>query len=158
MTLAHRRYFAVEMGIAAVINAVLSAAFVILAFGGRSRIPVFGWGGLAADAAPQSFMIALMSCLIPTLLARRRVAAGTVAPLAPAFRLPRRIATRVVVVALSTAAVALVAQSALLSPFGLWWPFANVLAFKCIYGAVLGAAVAALSIRFELGRARALSV
>lgn len=155
MTPAHRRYFAIEMAIAAVINAVLSAGFVFLVFGGQDRVTVLGLSGLVVDAAPQSFMVALMSCLVPTLLTRRRVAAGAVAPMPRVFDVSRRLAVRAFVLAATTAILAVAVQAVLLPRFGQVWSFRCVLAFKCVYGAFVGAGIAALSIRLALGDERA---
>ncbi len=153
MTPAHRRYFAIEMAIAAVINAILSAAFTFVVFGGYSHIAVAGMRGIAIDAAPQSFMITLMSCVVPTLLARRRVASGTVTLMTPAYGLPRRLAVRAVVLATAVAGLAVVIQAIVLPWSGDSWSFQYLLAFKCVYGALLGSGIAAFSIRFALGEA-----
>ena len=114
MTPTHRRYFATEMVVAAMINAVLSIAFGFLVFGGRAAAPVAGLGGVAADALPQSFMIALMSCLVPTLLTRRRMAAGTVAPMPARWGFPRGLVARALLIAVPVAIVATALQLVLL--------------------------------------------
>lgn len=151
MTRAHRRYIAGEMALGAVINMVLSGAFVFLVFGGRADAPVAGWVGVAADAVPQSFMIALMSCIVPTVLTRRRLALGAVAPLAGRSRLPRSVSLRAMLVAVIVAIVAGAVQAALLPITGDRWSFATILSFKLIYGAVLGACVAGYAVRAALG-------
>lgn len=151
MTVAHRRYFATEMAVAAAINALLSGAFCFLVFGGQAQVPISGWGGVVADAAPQSFMIALMSCLVPTLLTRRRMAAGAVGAMPRWCRLPRALAPRAAAIAAAAALLAVVAHAILLPRFGTSWRFSTVCAFKCVYGAALGMGVAAISIRIALG-------
>ena len=151
MTSAHQRYFAVEMAVAAVISAVLSIAFVFIVFGHTEMVPVSGWNGVAADAVPQSFMIALMSCLVPTLLTRRRIAAGKVATLPRGPRLPRHPVLRALFVALVVAFAAGIAHAVIAPLFGPSWRFGTVLVFKPVYGALLGAGVAAGAIRAVLG-------
>jgi hypothetical protein len=76
MTPAHRRYILVETMISVIINTVISIGFVFLAFGGQDRVAV---AALIPDAIPQSFMIGLMSTVVPTLLTRRRVRSRTIA-------------------------------------------------------------------------------
>lgn len=44
-----------------------------LVFGKQDRIELWGPHGLALDCAPQTFMISLMSVLVPTAIARRRL-------------------------------------------------------------------------------------
>ena len=151
MTGAHRRYFAAEMAVAAVISAVLSIAFVWILFGDNAVVPVSGWSGVAADAVPQSFMIALMSCFVPTLLTRRRIAAGRVARLPQGPLLPRHPLLRAALVALVVAVAAGVVHAVVAPLFGANWRFGTVLVFKPTYGALLGAAVAAGAIRTALG-------
>lgn len=133
------------MAIAAVISAVLSIVFLLLVFGLPVTIPVAGRGGLVMDAVPQSAVIALMSSLVPTLLTRRRVRTGAVAPLPGTSWLPRHALVRALVIAV-TVAVLGVAAHALLLPLGpAHWRFAAVLAYKPLYGALLGAAVARMA-------------
>lgn len=150
MTPEHRRYIAVEMAIAAVINAVLSAAFAFLVFGGRSQIGVNGVHGIVFDAVPQTFMIALMSCVVPTILTHRRVASRAVMPLPSGLSLPRTLLVRAILVAVLSSVLAVVAQAIVLPRFGASWSFAQLIAFKCVYGALLGAAIAAVAVRAAL--------
>ena len=60
------RYILVETAISVAINAAISACFAFLVFGGRTGIALWGSGGLALDFAPQTFMIAMMSVVVPT--------------------------------------------------------------------------------------------
>jgi hypothetical protein len=143
MTPAHRRYLLTEAGIGAAINAILSLVFVLLVFGGRSAVPVTGSGGVVADAVPQSFMVALMSCLVPTLVARRRIARGIVTPRTAAAVRPRHAVLRAIVVAVPVALTAWGVQSIVLPVFGREWSFAAVSVFKCFWGGALGACIAA---------------
>ncbi|GHH22091.1 hypothetical protein GCM10008023_31760 [Sphingomonas glacialis] len=153
MTPAHRRYVRTEMAIAAVINAALSAVFVWLAFGGEAVVPVLGWRGLAVDTVPQSLMVALMSCLVPTLLTRRRLAAGRVTALSRGRRWPRHALVRALLVAVPIAALAGLVGAAVLPLTGSSWPLGAVAVLKPLYGALLGAIIARLAVLLALGDA-----
>lgn len=142
MIVAQRRYLRKEAAIAAVINAALSVGFTVLMFGGMARVPVAGTGGLIVDSVPQSLMVAAMSTLVPTLLTRRRVAAGAIPSLATSDRLPRKAAVRALVVGALVAVLAGGTHALLLPLTGTAWPFAVVLGYKALYGALLGAGIA----------------
>lgn len=150
MTPAQRRYVRTEMAIAAVINAVLSAAFAWVVFGGQAVVPVLGWRGLAVDTVPQSLMVALMSCLVPTLLTRRRIAAGQVAVLPPGRRWPRHALVRALGIAVPIAALAGLAGMAVLPLTGPAWSLTAVATLKPLYGALLGATIARLAVTLAL--------
>jgi hypothetical protein len=149
MTSVHRRYLATEVLIGAAINGVLSAAFVLLVFGGQSRVAA---ADLVMDALPQSFMVALMSAVVPTLLTRKRVRGGVVPPLSPMISwLPRNVGVRAICTALVVTVVAGIVHWAVLGPMaGVAFPFASVLIAKVAYGAALGAAITAWSVRNAL--------
>lgn len=155
MTPAQRRYVRTEMAIAAVINAALSAVFVWLVFGGQAVVPVLGWRGLAVDTVPQSLMVALMSCLVPTVLTRRRLAAGRVTALSAGRRWPRHALVRALLVAVPIAALAGLVGAAVLPLTGSSWSFGAVAALKPLYGALLGAIIARLAVLLALGDALA---
>lgn len=139
MTAAQRRYVATEGAIGAAISAALSIVFVLLLFGGMDRVPV---RDLIVDALPQGFAIALMATLVPTLLTRRRLARGTVAPVGTKLRVPRLL-PRALLVALF-AATAGAALTTGLWPMGIAeLPLAIVLIGKAVWGLLLGIAVAA---------------
>ena len=131
-----------SIDIAAIINAVLSIVFVLVVFGAPRTVAVGGGRGLIVDAVPQTLMIALMSMLVPTLLTRRRLAAGRIAPLPGRSRRPRNVLIRSVLVALVAAAIAWIVHATLLPLTGPLWPFLPALLFKATYGAMLGAAIA----------------
>ena len=152
LTPAHRRYLRAEAAISAAVNAALSVVFVLALFHGPARVAV---GGLVRDALPQSFMIALMGSAVPTLLTRRRLRAGGVAPLPRGgLPLPANLAARSLLIALVVAGVAAALQ---------WWllprllppavPFGAVLAGKAVYGGLLGAGVTLVALRAALGDA-----
>ena len=136
MTEQQAGYVRKETLIGVVINAVLSAVFVFLIFRGRDLVPV---GEIAFDALPQSFMVALMTTIVPTALTRRRLRSGVVAPLPLGrLQLPHNLVLRGLLVALVVA----VASGALhwlvlpsLSPAA--WSFATLLTYKVTYGGLL---------------------
>jgi hypothetical protein len=65
-----------EMVISMAINTAISIGFVFLVFHGHQEVPLMGWRGAIADTGPQSFMVTLMSWLVPSVLTRRRLVAG----------------------------------------------------------------------------------
>ena len=67
------RYIVTETAINVSINGMLSVGFVYLAFRGQTNIAA---RSLALDMAPQTFMVVLMSCLVPALLTRKRLSGG----------------------------------------------------------------------------------
>lgn len=128
-----------EAGISVVINGVLSLAFFLGVFGTVSR--PLGWmvpDNLAIDFVPQSIAVALMSALVPALIARKRLGNG------PALR---PILIRAALFALAGGflggLLALSIGAAGLSTIG--WGAA--LAIKIAYGGALGALVATLALR-----------
>ena len=97
-------------------------------------------------------MIALMTTIVPTLVTRRRLRAGTVGALArPGSRLPANLALRALLVALLAAAAGLALHWLLLAAAGrAEWPFGAVLAMKIAYGAALAAICAPWLLRRAL--------
>jgi hypothetical protein len=70
------QYVLVETLISVAINTALSIGFVFLVFHGQSQIATTGPHGIVLDMAPQTFMVVLMSCLVPGLLTRARLTSG----------------------------------------------------------------------------------
>ena len=149
MTRDQNGYVRRETLVAVAINAALSAIFCFIVFGGSAAIAI---ADLVADAVPQSFMIALMTTIVPTLITRRRLRAGTIAPLALAeSRLPSNLALRALLVAMLAAAAGLASHWLLLAAFGpVEWPFGTVLTLKIAYGAALAAICAPWLLRRAL--------
>ena len=150
---AWRRYVTVETVVGATMNVVMSLVFTWLVFHSQARVPSTGGPSLVADAIPQSFMVALMSVLPVSLLTRLRARKGALVPLPPpgAWRGPKNMVLRAVLVAVVTAAIGFVCFLLLapaLAPQGV--SFTQALILKGIYGAVLSviivpfAAIAAL--------------
>jgi hypothetical protein len=146
------RYIFTETAISIVINAAISAGFAFVVFGGRAEIGLWGPGGLAIDFAPQSFMIALMSVLVPTALTRRRIRTGTLKPgNGLPSRLPRNLVGRALLVALAATTVlggiaVAISAAAWAGPLG----FATVLPLKIIYGAAVAFIVTPTALKAAL--------
>jgi hypothetical protein len=148
MTPVQAAYLRRETLISAAINLALSVAFTFLAFGGQARI---GWAALAWDALPQSFAITLMATLVPTLLTRKRLRTGTIAPLSTSYGKGRHNAfVRALILALVATAIAGLLHYVLLPLGPAKWSFAAVLAYKSIYGALLGAGIGHVAVRSAL--------
>jgi hypothetical protein len=135
-----RRYAGREMAVGALISAIISIGFVFLIFGGSKNVSATA---LTWDAVPQSFMIVLMASLVPGLLARPKIASGSLG----ARDNPSAIwiCVRAAIVAASTAAIALLLHALILphlAPRGVEFP--HVLIFKIVYGGLLGATAVAL--------------
>lgn len=147
MTPSQRRYITIETLISVAINTVISIAFAWLALGGSSSVAV---RAVILDAAPQSFMITLMSVIVPGLLTRRRLATGQIAPLSgPAASWP--LAARAIGAALLAAAIGVALHVVLLGVIAVEvLPFWCVLALKAGYGASLAAVVTPIMLRYAL--------
>jgi hypothetical protein len=144
-------YIRRETAISIVINTVLSLGFFLLVFGSADAVPVWGVGAYAFDFVPQSFMIALMSTLVPGLLTASRLRAGAVGRLDapsrwPAALVPRAILLAIVsvVVGAGLAALGLLALGADAVPWG------PALAAKLVFGAALAAVITPIGLRAAL--------
>jgi hypothetical protein len=140
-----------EAMISVVINVALSGLFFLLVFGRTDPIPVWGLGKYAFDFVPQSFMIALMSAVVPGILAIQRRRAGLVERVESPPRLPRKLLPRALLVALlavllGAGCIALVLFATRIDSIG--WPPALV--FKLLYGGALAALVTPPSLRVAL--------
>lgn len=146
-------YIRKETLVSMVINGVLSAFFFLLVFGLAESVAVWGMGNWVFDFLPQSFMITLMSTLVPGALTAKRLKAGVIEPGSFGTRLPRSLLLRALLLAVLAAAIgtALVAGLAVLAgvkEMGL----AQALSFKVAYGIALGAAVTPIGLRAALSR------
>ncbi len=131
-------YIAVETGISVVINVLISAAFMFLVFGRADSIDLWGPHGLALDFVPQTFMITLMSVIVPTLLTRKRLAGGRITRRTPRMRQwPKNLVLRASLLAASMTLVLGGAATLLLA--SIWagpLPFWPVFGGKLAYGAL----------------------
>ncbi|QGP80108.1 hypothetical protein GL174_02635 [Sphingobium sp. CAP-1] len=128
-----------EAAISVVINGVLSLAFFLAVFGTAPH--PLNWGApdyLALDFVPQSIAVALMSALVPALIARRKLNGRSVL---------RGILLRAAFFALAGALLGgLLAFSIGSVPFpSIGWHAAMFI--KIAYGGALGALVAGLALR-----------
>lgn len=123
-----------EAAIGFAINAVLSLAFFVGIFGLAQHL--LGWAQLAPDFVPQSIAVALMSALVPALVARGKLG-GAVRP----------ILLRAAIFAIGGAVLGLVlmllAGAAALPPIA----WGTALGMKILYGGALGALVTTLVLR-----------
>jgi hypothetical protein len=127
--------------------------FVFVVFGGRTQISLWGASGLAMDFVPQTLAIAVISTTVATLLTRRRVRSGAIAPLqALSIRFPQQVAVRAILFALCALPIFGGVGTLLCA---MWWrpefSFATLLTIKIIYGAILAGCVALLALRAALG-------
>jgi hypothetical protein len=151
---AHRKYLLIETLISVIVNSLLSLFFAWVVFGKRENVDLWGPGGFAIDFLPQSFMVALMSMLVPGLLTRRRLRAGKIAPLQGlGLPMPRNMLLRALLMALL--AVLVFGSLGVLLSSALWLgpvSVKTVLALKVIYGAVISAPITLVALRAELAQ------
>ncbi len=135
------RYVTVETLISMVINTALSVGFVFLVFHGHPRISASGVHGIVPDMAPQTFMVLLMSCLVPGLLTRRRIAGGSLSwHKAATASSPSAIVLRGAILALLGTAVAVAMCWAVLPPLlPMGASFGSLVVAKALYGMLLAA-------------------
>lgn len=148
-TRAQRKYAAREMTVGAVISGVLSILFVYLIFGGVQHITA---KSLMWDAVPQSFMIVLMASLVPGLLARAKIASGSLPGRSKGVPDIAWLFGRAVMAGVVAALLALALHALLLprfAPNGV--SFASLLVFKPIYGGVLGFVAVMLLMQYLFG-------
>lgn len=145
------QYVRRETGVSVIINAVLSSLLFFVVFGGTEPIPTWGPAGWVLDFVPQSFMIALMSALVPGVLAQRKLRTGAVAALSGTTRLPRNLLVRALALALASAVLgtALIAAGTFAAQQESL-AFAVALTLKVAYGALLAALITPLGIRAVL--------
>ena len=136
---ATQRILATEAAISIVPNALVSALFVWLMFGGRATVPLWGMQGLAFDLVPTTFMLTLMTTIALTLIvrARRRKGLAQVPPGQP--RVPCNVVARGIVFGLTLCGLFLPVSIVLL-----WlgwdgdWSYGRVMGFKIAYGVAVG--------------------
>ncbi|MES2173123.1 MAG: hypothetical protein V4523_04170 [Pseudomonadota bacterium] len=135
-----------EAAISIVINGVLSLAFFLGVFGTQPRL--LRWAApdnLALDFVPQSIAVALMSALVPALIARRKLSYPPIL---------RGVLIRAGLFALAGSALggllAFSIESVGFPPIA----WAAALMIKIAYGGALGALVASLALRRLLSSAR----
>jgi hypothetical protein len=147
------RYIATETVISVFINVIISAIFMMLIFGSQKRIELWGPHGLAFDFAPQTFMITLMSVLVPTALTRRRLRMGSLESdrTARTRKWPRNLWWRALLIAV---ALTVFLGGLSLGLLALAWKgpvdFRTAFAFKLLYGALVALVATPFSLRIAL--------
>ena len=145
------RYILRETIVSMVINTLFSLAFFLLVFTVGAPVRVWGVGGYAFDALPQSAAIAAMSTLVPGFIAMRQIRAGRLARRNEASILPRNIWLRAVVVAMAAMALGGALSVAGLMLLGLRAiPWEAALIAKLAYGAALAGIVTPPTLRAAL--------
>jgi hypothetical protein len=146
----HDAYIKRERATGLVINCLLSIGFTVLAFRGHPWIGLWGANGIAADLVPTVFMLTLMGNLALSLLARKRLRDGLVAPMSAqrcgvlARRLPAHLGARLVLTALAVTVVVVPLSVLVLVFLGVESiSYARYLGFKAVYGPLVGAISAA---------------
>jgi hypothetical protein len=156
------RYLYVETGVAAGIGAAFSLAFALAIFGGHPSVALLGARGMIRDAIPHGFMVALPSSLVSAMLARLRLRRGRVEPFPGRSRASRfqfHPVARSALLAIGVAVAGFAVQATMLPRLTApTWPVATAVTFKVLYGALIAAAVAWISVRAELIRWRPLQV
>ncbi len=148
------KYLAVETTSSAVFNAILNYLPAVLLFRGRAVVPASGPTGLVVDSIGETFFVVFLSTLVPTLIARSRRRAGTLPTLGPgdAPRVNPYLRSALFTLAFL---VVCVSVNALLLPrlFPQGIAHGTVIAFKTLYGTVVGALASNLAIRKALREA-----
>lgn len=149
-TSVHSRYLLTEIVAGIVITAVLSDMFAWLVFG-RSLPVGVDTAAFRIDAAAQVVIVAFMSALVPTLLARRRRANGVVSAAGRPHAWPRGAVARGIVIALAVAPAALLAHAALLRLLpGLALDLVQLLLWKSLLGIVVAVLATTLAVKLAI--------
>lgn len=147
----HETFIRKETLVGMAINGVLSALFFLLVFGMVASVAAWGLGNWVFDFLPQSFMIALMSTLVPGALTASRLKAGTISPAPHVSRLPRSLVLRALLLAVLATAFGTALVAAIVTLTGIktldWLPALGV---KVIYGIALGAIITPIGLRAAL--------
>ena len=141
-----RHYVRKERLAGCVINVLLAIFFTYLIFFPVPVIPLWGKDGMAFDLVPTVFMLTLVGNLVVTLLARKRLGAGELPIISEdvcgrmARRLPTNMFARLVVVAVVMTVMTVPLSVLLLTLAGIdSLSYHQYLAFKAIYGPLIGA-------------------
>ena len=130
-------YIRREAVVSALVNAAISAGFVLAVFG-MGPVPVWGLPGYVSDFVPQGFMVGLMAGLVPSLLARRAVVRGAIEGVATIDKWSNALLVAVFTGLLCAAAGSMGAAALLTVSETGTVPFALALGTKVIFGAGLG--------------------
>ncbi len=142
------RYLAVESTGSGVVNGILNCAAAWLLFHGRGQVPISGPVGLLRDSVGETFLVAALSYMAAALISRHRRRAGTLPETNTMHsRTPANLYLWSLIVGVFFTCV-LVPLNALLLPrlFPGGVSLADVVLFKTLFGAILGALVTWLAI------------
>ncbi|MBA3895576.1 MAG: hypothetical protein H0X36_00230 [Sphingomonadaceae bacterium] len=147
-----RKFVWIQQAVSAVLNALVSALFVWVMFGGLTAVELWGKTGLAFDLVPTTFMITLMTAVALTLVTRAAVRNGQVPPLATSgLPLPRHLLLRAPLLALAaTMTLVPLSVGVLRSTWHGDWSYGAVMIFKIAYGVMLGAIITPIVIKAAL--------
>ncbi|MGQ7814382.1 hypothetical protein ACUTAH_01645 [Metapseudomonas furukawaii] len=153
----HKKYIRNEVLLGCVINALLAFAFTFMLFRNNAQIGLWGGDGIALDLLITVLMLTLFANTAVMLITRKRVQAGRIPRLESSalkvmgFRLPHNLFLRALLAAVLMTAIigplSIGAFVALGIPSMSFWPF---VAFKMVYGAVVGALSAPVLLRTAL--------
>jgi hypothetical protein len=150
MTPAHRHFLLVEEGIGSgVVNFAINGAIAWAMFREVPVVPLWGQQSIAGDTIGTTFFLPFFTCLIVTVLARRRVEAGKLAPLqwGPRSRpllgwMPRSTLRRAAALGLATAVMIAPPTILVLAGLGVTdLSFVRFLVFKATFAAALAVLV-----------------
>lgn len=142
------RYLTVESTGSGVVNGILNCAAAWLLFRGRGQIPISGPVGLLRDLIGETFLVAALSYMAASLISRHRRRAGTLPKTSTMHsRTPSNVYLWSILAGIVFTCV-LVPLNALLLPklFPGGASLADVVLFKTLFGAVLGALVTWMAI------------
>jgi hypothetical protein len=130
------------------INGAVSGGLTLLVFGSQSEITVWGPPSFALDFIPQTFMGALMSVIIPTIVSRKLRQTGKLPPISPrAIRLPKNAVLRGAIAGLAGCIALCLPVILALLPFAEHsFQLPAAIAIKVLYGVVVPCVFTPLSI------------
>lgn len=157
MTTDHKKYLLIESLVSVVINAAISALFVWLIFRHQSVIPLTGPKGIIFDFLPQTFGVAFMAILVPTLITRARLKAGKISLMdSDPITAPSNILLRCALLAFIAACIVFTLATILMPVVAsAQWSLKALYAFKAIYGGSLAFIMTWIGLSIELRRERA---
>lgn len=143
-----RGYIRRETAVSMAINAVLSLLFFLAFFHGQDPVKAWGMGQWVFDFVPQSFMIALMSALVPGIQTMKRIRDGALRPIDNRSFLPRGLLPRALTLAVAAAILGggLVGLAVVVTGIR-ELPATAALGLKVAYGAVLAMIVTPPALR-----------
>ncbi len=158
MTREASNYLIRETVVSILIGIVMSDLITWLIFHKMAVVPTWGPHGLVLDTVPQTFVMTAMCVLAPSLLTHKRHGQGLCTDLVvlhghAVARAPTRIGIlfRALVFAVGAVVIGVAATAAMLViafPSGI--PFAILMLYRAIYGAVVGLCVTPIAITFVL--------